>query len=179
MTKLRIVGLCGSLRAGSFNRRVMNLVADAMGDDVTFEEIRLDWPLFDGDVEASSGVPHVIDEAAQNIKAADAVIIAAPEYNKGITGVLKNGLDWLSRTPHKPFAQKPVAFVSAAAGRTGGETAHYMTKACVMALGADIISLPPVIIASVQNEFDETGLTNERYDTAIKAMAEALKTRLT
>lgn len=175
----KIIGLCGSLRAGSYNRRVMALVAEAMGDDVQFEEVALNWPLYDGDVEEKDGVPQQVLTAAAAIADADAVIIASPEYNKGITGVLKNALDWLSRTPQKPFANKPVAFVSAAAGRTGGETAQYMTKACVMTLGAHIVNLPPVLVAGVFGEFDEAGnLTNEQYIAAIQSMADALNAQL-
>lgn len=175
MNRKSVIGLCGSLRKDSFNRRALAHAAQHLGDDVDYTEITLNWPLYDGDLEAANGVPQAILIAAEAIANADAVIIAAPEYNKGITGVLKNALDWLSRTPSKPFANKPVAVISAAAGRTGGETAQFMTKACLIPLGAHLITTPSVLIAGAHAEFDENGLTNERYAAALAEVATTIK----
>lgn len=74
------------------------------------------------------------------IAAADAVVISTPEYNKSISGVLKNALDWVSRTSGKPWAGKPVAIMSAAAGRAGGERAQFALRLCMVPFRADLVA---------------------------------------
>ncbi len=174
MTQPNIIGLCGALRAQSFNRKAMQSIANALPTDHRYEEVALNWPLYDGDLEDSAGVPAQVIEAAEKIAQAKAVIIGAPEYNKGITGVLKNALDWLSRAPGRPFANKPTVVISAAAGRTGGETGGFMTRACLIPLGALLVSTPPLLIAGASDAFDGDTLTNERYVKNVQEIATIL-----
>jgi chromate reductase len=91
----QLLGLCGSLRKDSLNRKLLHEAARHYGARLTEGNLRL--PLYDGDLEAEHGVPEDVMTLARQIKAAEAVVIAAPEYNKSISGVLKNALDWISR----------------------------------------------------------------------------------
>ena len=118
MSDPRILGLCGALRGGSTNRKLLLEAARLFGP-CRFEEGDLRLPLFDEDDEIAECIPAAVQKLADQIEAADAVLISTPEYNKAPPGVLKNALDWVSRTKGSPWRDKPVAVMSAAAGRAG------------------------------------------------------------
>jgi len=163
MSQGKLLGISGSLRAQSFNTKLMREAASRF-DGASFVEGDLRLPLYDGDLEAAEGVPAAVQKLAEQIAAADAVIIASPEYNQSFSGVLKNALDWVSRTDGKPWANKPVAILSAAAGRTGGARATYALRLAMMPFGAHVLPGPEVLVAGAFREFGEDGaLTNERY----------------
>jgi chromate reductase len=103
MSSGRLLGICGSLRKGSFNRKLM-LEAKRLFDPAVFDDANLRLPLYDGDLETGHGIPAEVQELGDRIASADAVIIAGPEYNKALSGVLKNALDWVSRTQGQPVA---------------------------------------------------------------------------
>lgn len=156
MTKPVLLLISGSLRKGSYNRMLLSEAARAFGE-AEVVEADLSLPLYDGDLEEAEGVPQMVQTLAAQIKGADAIVIGAPEYNKGITGVLKNALDWVSRVPGSAFRDKPTVVVSASAGRTGGETAQFMTLSCLTQLQARLVPGTAVLIAGAMNAFDEGG----------------------
>jgi chromate reductase len=161
MANLKLVGLCGSLRRDSFNRKLLHAAADAFGP-CDFAEGNLRLPLFDEDLEAQ-GMPDAVTTLKEEIKSADAVVIACPEYNKAPPGVLKNALDWLSRGGH-PWADKPVAIVSATAGRAGGERTQFALRLMMVAFQPNLLQGPEVLLPSPKDHFDENGrLVTESY----------------
>ena len=166
MATPKILGISGSLRKDSFNTKLLKAAITSYGAaEVEIADINL--PLYDGDLEAK-GLPEAVLKLAAQIEAADALIIASPEYNKGISGVLKNALDWASRVPGNVFAAKPTLLIGAAAGRTGGETAYFMTRNCLSQLGAVVLATPAVLVAGVHNEFNENGtLKSEQYQKTL------------
>jgi chromate reductase len=172
MADPKLLLLSGSLRKGSYNRMLLALAAGAFGP-AQVTEGNLDLPLYDGDLEEAEGVPLAVQTLAAQIKDADAVVIGAPEYNKGITGVLKNALDWISRVPGGAFADKPTVVISASAGRTGGETAQFMTLSCLTQHQARLIPGPAVCVADAMNAFDENGRL--RDETAQKLLAQRME----
>ncbi|WP_300547847.1 NADPH-dependent FMN reductase [Roseovarius sp.] len=175
MANLKLVTISGSLRKGSYNRMLLAEAAEAFGPAEVIEG-DLALPLYDGDLEAASGVPEAVQTLAQQIKDADAVVISAPEYNKGITGVLKNALDWISRVEGAAFKDKPTVVVSAAAGRTGGETAQFMTLSCLTQLQARLLPGTAVLIAGAMNAFDENGkLKDETSRKLLTTRMQALR----
>ena len=95
-----IIGVCGSLRRGSFNLMLLRAAVEAVpaGSSIQIESIR-DIPLYDGDVEAEQGIPPAVQQLKARIEAADGLLIVTPEYNNSIPGVFKNTIDWLSRPP--------------------------------------------------------------------------------
>ena len=123
MATTTLLGISGALRAGSTNRKLLREAARLFGE-CTYVEADLQMPLYDGDLEEADGVPESAERIAAQLAEADAVILSTPEYNKGPSGVLKNALDWGSRVPGTPWADKPVVVMSAAAGRAGGERAQ-------------------------------------------------------
>ena len=176
MTKL--LGISGSLRKASTNTLLIHNEAEIFGaDEFTFADI--DLPLYTGDLEEAEGVPEKVQSLSDQIAAADAVIISTPEYNKAMSGSLKNALDWVSRTKGGPWNGKPVAIISAAAGRAGGERAQFSLRLAMVAFRPEILQGPEVMLANSSNEFDADGkLTNERYIKVLTELMDALKARI-
>lgn len=168
MSKPVLLLISGSLRKGSYNRMLLAEAARAFGE-AEIVEADLALPLYDGDLEEAEGVPEKVQNLAAQIKAADAIVIGAPEYNKGITGVLKNALDWVSRVPGGAFRDKPTVVISASAGRTGGETAHFMTLSCLTQLQARLVPGTAVLIAGAPDAFDAEGRLKDELSRKLLA----------
>ncbi|WP_334067025.1 NADPH-dependent FMN reductase [Nereida ignava] len=172
---MHVLGISGSLRKEATNRKLIREAA-RIGGASTYVEADLNLPLYDGDLEAAEGIPASVQALADQIKAADAVIISTPEYNKGISGVLKNALDWVSRTEGSVWQDKPVVILSAAAGRAGGERAQSNLRLAMNPFMAHVISGPEVMLANSSDAFDENGhLTNERTVAGIEKLMAKLR----
>ncbi len=170
-----LLGISGSLRADSSNSKLLREAARLFGD-ATYVEAEINLPLYHGDEEAAHGVPASVQMLSDQIAAADAVIISTPEYNKGPSGALKNALDWVSRTPEKPWTNKPVAVMSAAAGRAGGERAQLVLRTFMVPFRPHILQGPEVHLANSNNQFDDTGrLTGELYEKTLQELMDALR----
>ncbi|MEM0976409.1 MAG: NAD(P)H-dependent oxidoreductase [Pseudomonadota bacterium] len=166
--------ISGSLRTGSVNTKLLRAAAKIYGGDSVLADVN--FPLYNGDIEESEGVPPAVQALSDQIKNAEAVVIASPEYNQCLSGVLKNALDWISRTEGGPWRGKPVALVNAAAGRTGGARANYSLRLAMAPFQTRLIQGPEVLVATASTEFDDDGnLTNERYLKALTALMERLK----
>lgn len=178
MADPKLLTISGSLRKGAFNRMLLAEAVRAFGPaEVT--EADLNLPLYDGDLEEAEGVPESVQTLVDQIKAADAVVISSPEYNKGISGVFKNALDWISRVPGSAFKDKPTVVMSANAGRTGGETGQYMVMHCLVPHQPDVLQGPLLCVATAGDEFDADGrLGNERYLKLLNAKMTALRERV-
>jgi len=172
MAHPKLLTISGSLRKGSYNRMLLAQAAEAFGSAEVIEG-NLDLPLYNGDLEEAEGVPEKVQHLVQQIRDADAIVVGSPEYNKGITGVLKNALDWVSRVPGSAFKDKPTVVISASAGRTGGETAQFMTLSCLTQHQARLIPGTAVLIAGAMNAFDEDGRLTD--DTSRKLLAERME----
>lgn len=171
---MKLLGLSGSLRKEAHNRYLLREAARLAGAEV-YVEADLDLPLFNEDLEAG-GTPSAVARLADQIGAADAVLMSTPEYNKGMSGVLKNALDWISRIKGRPLSGKPVAIMSSAAGRSGGERAQAMLRQSLVAFNPRLALGPEIHIAGHFREFDEEHhLTNERYRHDITRLMDALK----
>jgi chromate reductase len=173
-----LLGISGSLRKASTNTLLVQNAAEVFGAD-TFTLADIDFPLFNSDVEAADGIPAKVQTLSDQIAAADAVIISTPEYNKAPSGALKNALDWVSRTDGNPWNNKPLAIMSAAAGRAGGERTQFALRLMMMPFRPDILQGPEVLVANSSNEFDENGkLTGEIYIKLLTELMDALKARI-
>ena len=173
-----LLGISGSLRKASTNTLLIQNAAEIFGAD-TFTLADIDFPLFNSDVEAADGIPAKVQALSDQIAAADAVIISTPEYNKAPSGALKNALDWVSRTEGNPWNNKPLAIMSAAAGRAGGERTQFALRLMMMPFQPDILQGPEVLVANSSNEFDENGkLTGEIYIKLLTELMDALKARI-
>ncbi|WP_170451355.1 NADPH-dependent FMN reductase [Ruegeria arenilitoris] len=175
MSEPILLGLSGSLRQNATNRRLIREAARLFGAG-TFIEADLNLPLYDGDAEEAEGIPAEVQILADQIAGAHAVVISTPEYNKGPSGVLKNALDWVSRTKGNPWADKPVAVMSAAAGRAGGERAQMILRSFMVPFQPRILQGPEIHLADSSNEFDDSGrLRSDRYERTLGQLMEKLR----
>ena len=162
-----VVGVIGSLRAASFNRRLLHHAAaiapERLRIDVAPDLIRL--PLFDEDLEAD-GLPADVVAVQQRIRAADGVLLATPEYNFGVPGPVKNFVDWASRPPGRgAFVGKPVALIGASTGRVGGTVqAQGQLRISLAVIGAHVMPSPPILVAEAHTRFEEELLIDEPTD---------------
>lgn len=155
---LRLVTMLGSLRAGSLNRmlaQTLPALAPA-GVEVAALPGLGALPLYDADIQAK-GFPPEVEALAAAVRAADGVVIVSPEYNYSLPGVLKNGLDWLSRLPEQPFAKKPVAIQSASPGAVGGARMQYHLRQVLVFLDAYVMPRPEIMVGGAAGKFDDSG----------------------
>ncbi|MDU8928088.1 NAD(P)H-dependent oxidoreductase [Alisedimentitalea sp. MJ-SS2] len=178
MTQPTLLGLCGSLRAGSQNRKLMHVAARAFGE-AEFTVADLNLPLYNGDDEDAHGIPAAVQTLAEQIAEADAVIIVTPEYNKAPSGVLKNALDWVSRVKGMHWKGKPVAIMSVADGRAGGERAQVILRAMMTPFRPRLLPGPELAVADGSNQFDDEGhLASERYQKTLGILMRELRAEI-
>jgi chromate reductase len=133
------------------------------------------FPLYNADVQSSSGFPGPVTALADAIRAADGVIFVTPEYNFSIPGGMKNAIDWVSRLPNQPFAGKPIALQSASPGPLGGGRVQYDLRRAMVFLDAFVLNKPEIFIGSCASKIDDkTGqLTDETTRNFIKQQLSA------
>jgi chromate reductase, NAD(P)H dehydrogenase (quinone) len=177
MTTVRLLGIAGSVRKGSLNRALLRALADELPTGTTLD-------LFDGLAEIPTFDPDVGHEPPpvvalkQAMAAADGLVIATPEYNYSLPGVLKNAIDWASRPPAtSPLRGRPVGIVSAAAGISGGMRAQYHLRQILVFTDSPAMSQPEVIIPKAQERFDAAGtLTDASTRELLRKYGAALTT---
>jgi chromate reductase len=172
---IKILGFVGSLRKGSYNKALMRAAVELAPEDAIIEVFDLEGiPPFNQDLENQP--PQKVKEFKAKIRNADALLIASPEYNYSIPGVLKNAIDWASR-PHgdNAFEGKPVAVMSASIGRLGGARAQYHLRQSFVYLDMYALNRPEVMVPFAQERIDMDGkLTDEETRQQIRKLLEAL-----
>jgi chromate reductase, NAD(P)H dehydrogenase (quinone) len=168
MAGLNVVSICGSLRKGSFNAMLQLALPSLAPDGMTIKPAPsfAEFPLYNADIQNSSGFPAPVNALADVIRAADGVIFCTPEYNFGIPGGLKNAIDWVSRLPNQPFAGKPVALQSVSPGPVGGARVQYDLRKSMMFLDAFTLNKPEIFIGNCASRIDEK--TGEIKDEATR-----------
>jgi chromate reductase, NAD(P)H dehydrogenase (quinone) len=171
---IKLAAFCGSLRKASFNRLSLNAFIERLPAGVSVETIEIgDWPHYDADVQAK-GFPDKVQAAQKTMLAADGLVFVSPEYNYGISGVLKNAIDWLSRMTPQPFAAKPVALFGASMGLLGSARAQYQLRQMLVFLDGRALNKPEVMIAQAQNKFADGKLTDEMTGKMLADLGAAL-----
>ncbi|WP_112311679.1 NADPH-dependent FMN reductase [Pseudogemmobacter bohemicus] len=170
-----LLGIAGALRKGSTNRMLLREARAAFGP-ATHLEADLNLPLYDGDVENSTGIPPGVTALYNQIAEADAVVISTPEYNKAPPGLLKNALDWVSRIKGNPWDEKPVAIISAAGGRGGGDRSQFALRLMLTPFQPRLLTGPEVLVADSANAFDGDGhLKDPRYQKVLDQLMAKLR----
>jgi chromate reductase len=156
-TTLKILGFAGSLRVASYNKALLRAATGFLPENAALEIFDLDGiPPFNQDLEKD--MPRQVTEFKSKIRDADALLVATPEYNYSVPGVLKNAIDFASR-PYgdNPFDGKAVAIMSASIGMLDGARAQYHLRQMFVFLNMYPINRPEVIVTFAQDKFDENG----------------------
>jgi chromate reductase len=173
---IHVLGISGSLRHGSYNTAALHAACEELPDGMMIELFDLSpIPLYNQDVDAA-GAPEPVQHLKARIAAADALLIATPEYNRSVPGVLKNAIDWASRPAGRsPLNGKPVAIMGAATGTWGTVRAQAHLRQICVAINMLPLNAPEVLIAQAARKFDADGrLIDETTRRIIRSMLEAL-----
>jgi chromate reductase len=175
---MRVLGISGSLRRDSHNSALLRAAAERLPagvELVDFERLR-EIPPYDADVEAEQGAPEAVAELREAIRAADAVLVATPEYNHSIPGVLKNALDWASRPAgESALMGKPAAAIGASTGMFGAVWAQAEVRKVLGAMGGRVVEAElPVPRAQDHYEDGHLRLSPEQSAQLEELLAELL-----
>ena len=174
--RIELLGISGSLRRASHNTALLRACEELAPDDVEVEILRLhDVPLFDRDVEAR-GYPASVVALREAIAAADGLLLASPEYNWSISGVLKNAIDWASRGKDSPLDHKPTGLLSSA-GRGGGRRAQAHLRQVLQHNEVDVLE-PAVGIARGWDHFVDGHLVTVEHRAEVRQVVTALRDRV-
>jgi chromate reductase len=176
---MRVLGIPGSLRSGSYNRALLQAARELAPVGMEIVDFDLhELPFYDGDVEAA-GDPEPVTAFKEAIRSADALLIATPEYNRGVPGVLKNAVDWASRPPlGSPLTGKPVAIMGASTGLGGTARAQEQLRAALEFSRANVLAQPEVLVPEAYLRFDEEGrLVDEEARSQLAELLAALADR--
>jgi chromate reductase len=175
MSALKILGFAGSLRRNSYNRSALRAAQALAPSDVKVDIFDLNGiPVFNEDEEANPA--NIVVEFRKKISDADAILIATPEYNYSIPGILKNAIDWGSRPSGKgALVGKPVAIMGASMGMLGTARAQYHLRQSFVFLNMYVLNRPEVMIPFASKTFDAQGnITDDKVRDKIKELVSAL-----
>lgn len=164
MRSINVLGFAGSLRRESYNRALLRAAIELAPADMAIAAFDLDEiPLYNGDVEAA-GDPAGVARFKQAIREADGVLMATPEYNHGVPGVMKNAIDWASRPPRDAaLSHKPVALIGASPGITGSARGQSQLRQAFEFTESYCMPQPEILVFRAHEKFDAAGrLTDER-----------------
>jgi NAD(P)H-dependent FMN reductase len=166
----RIIGIAGSLRAGSYNKALLRAAAALMPPGATLEIGSIEGiPLYDGDVETNEGIPAAVERLKELVAGSDGVLLVTPEYNNSMPGVLKNAVDWLSRPPAdiaRVFGDRPFAVIGASPGGFGTILAQEAWLPVLRTLGTRPWFGGRLMVSRAGTVFNEAG---EMVDEKMKA----------
>jgi chromate reductase, NAD(P)H dehydrogenase (quinone) len=175
--EMRILGIAGSLRRASYNRGLIRAAVEVAPAGIVLDVFELaPIPLYNQDVE-DAGEPESVVAFKQAIEGADALLVATPEYNHGIPGVLKNAIDWASRPRMtSPLRDKSVAVLGASPGRGSTARAQAQLRDAFVFTGACVMPLPELLVGGAASHFDDAGnVTDPELRARIERHIEALR----
>lgn len=174
MSVFHVLGIPGSLREASYNLSLLRAARDLAPSNMRIEIWRPnEVPLFNEDVE-QQGDPEPVQELKRKIAAADALLLATPEYNHSLSGVMKNVIDWASRKPN-PLKGKPVALMGASPSPTGTARAQDAVRHCLANPQAFVLPKPETLVFGAAGKFTDGELTDETTKKILVQELEALR----
>lgn len=154
---LKLAALVGSLRKASLNRALLKAAIEAAPAGVEVEILEIgDLPLYNSDVQ-EQGMPAAVTALAEGLARAQGILVATPEYNYSVPGVLKNAIDWLSRVEKQPFGGKPLGILGASMGQLGTARCQYHLRQVMVFLDAHVMNRPEVMVGAAHTKFDGDG----------------------
>ena len=176
-TDLKVLGISGSLRKGSYNSAALRACGELLPPGMTLNITSIaDLPMYNQDV-FDAGIPESVKRFEAALRAADGVLIASPEYNFSVPAVLKNAIDWVSKLPKQPWQDKPIAIFSASGGPLGGARVQYDLRRILGQLWGHVLPRPEVFIGAAPTKIDAQGhITDETTRKFLGELLAGLKT---
>jgi chromate reductase len=172
---MKLLAITGALRKDSYNTQLLRAVKELAPPEMAIDIVTLHGvPLYDGDEEDRHGVPASVKALQDKVREADGVIISTPEYNFSVPGVLKNGLDWMSRSGN-PFKWKRVGVMGASQGPVGTARSQYHLRQNLVGLEAITMPKPEIFVASAETKFANGKLIDEATRKVIAAWLKAFE----
>jgi len=172
-----VLAISGSLRKASYNTGLLRAARDIAPEGMAIDVHPGlgDIPPYDEDVRVA-GYPAAVADLRDKVVKADALLIASPEFNRGMTGVLKNAIDWLSRPPGPPLLGKPACVMTAATGALGGALANYDMRQVLSVCGVFVLPGREIMVGGAKDKFDGDGnLTDASVREFIRTHLNVLK----
>jgi chromate reductase len=174
MTSAHLIGISGSLRAGSLNTALLREAFGDLPDGVTAEIVPIaDIPLYNADDVSSGSKPAPVAALRSRVDGADGIVFATPEYNWSVTGAMKNAIDWLSLGPDSPLDFKPAAIIGAGGG-SGTARSQKHLRDILSHNSLCIVADPQVMVARASQRFDGTDLLDDGVRAELKTMVARL-----
>ena len=172
---MKLLAISGALRKDSYNTQLLRAVRELAPEDMEIEIVTLHGiPLYDGDEEDKHGLPESVKALQARVRDADGIIISTPEYNFSTAGVLKNGLDWLSRSGN-PFKWKRVGVMGASGGPVGTARAQYHLRQNLVGLEAITMPKPEIFVGNSDKKFSGGKLADEDTKKVIETWFAAFR----
>lgn len=169
--KYRVIAICGSLRKKSYNRALVQYCIDFGPEQFDTEYFDIGTlPLYNQDTE-DQGFPEVVLALRKQVREADALIVACPEYNMSVSGVLKNAIDWVSRKDNDgfPFSKKPVMIIGATPGQLGTARAQKELRSILSGLNTYPMNKPELFVTDAENK-----INNQILDTKVTSVLDKM-----
>jgi len=175
MSLPRVLAISGSLRSGSFSTTILTSLASALKDQADVQVMTLgDVPLYNQDIDTDTP-PAGVAALRAAIKAADLVVIASPEFNYAIPGVLKNALDWASRPyGQSAFGGKKTLFLTSSVAFTGGVRVQAQLREILIAIGANVVAGPELVLGSIHEKIADGAVADDVLAFPLGAVKGAL-----
>jgi chromate reductase len=157
---IHLTGISGSLRKGSYNTALLHAAGELLPEGVTMDIFAIgELPLYNADLDmpAAKQRPAIVQQFRDQLTNSDGIVIASPEYNYGIPGLLKNAIDWASRGEDSPLLKKPVAIMGATIGMWGTVRMQMDFQNIFLYLNMKPVYKPEVLVAQAPGKFDEKG----------------------
>jgi chromate reductase, NAD(P)H dehydrogenase (quinone) len=177
--KIKIVAVSGSLRKDSYNTALIKAALELKPDDMDIEVLDISGiPMFNDD-DRLKNIPESVKIISEIISSADGLLIATPEYNYSIPGILKNAIDWVSKMSTQPLNEKPTAIMGASPGALGTVRAQMHLRQIALAVNMHVLNKPEVYVTFANEKFDSKGkLIHEPTREIIKKLLGALGDRI-
>jgi chromate reductase len=174
MTNTHLIGISGSLRAGSYNTALLRAAFADLPDGVSGEVASLaEIPLYNADYVTEHGKPEAVESLREATRSADGVVFATPEYNWSVTGAMKNAVDWLSLGPVSPLDFKPAAIIGAGGGSGTARSQRHL-RDILSHNSLCIVSDPQVMVSAASQRFEGAELTDEGVRSELATMIDRL-----
>lgn len=176
---MKIVTITGSLRKASFTRMLIDSLPDLAPEGMEIEQVEIGHlPFYNEDLRDGDAAPDAVQAVIDKIAAADGVIFGTPEYNRSFSAVIKNAIDWVSKSPAAPLSGKPTLVATQSPGAAGGLAANHHLRQVLSIVGADLLTGGEIAVGASGQKFENGTLSDAATRSFVTQNLERLADRV-